>query len=61
MCATNAFIGREGCGVGTVSFKNESNGDTPTKTALAAVMLATSMKFEGCVRKIFISGGGKRG
>ena len=35
------------CGVDAVSFKNESNGDTPTKTALAAVMLATSMKFEG--------------
>ena len=47
MCATDTFIGRERCGVGVVSFKNESNGDTPTKTALAAVMLATSMKFEG--------------
>lgn len=47
MCATNAFIGREGCEVGTVSFKNESNGDTPTKTVLAAAMLATSTEFEG--------------
>ena len=41
------FYWQGGCGVGTVSFKNESNGDTPTKTALAAVMLETSMKFEG--------------
>lgn len=47
MYATDTFIAREGCGVGTVSFKNESNGDMPTKTALAAVMLAISMKFEG--------------
>ena len=47
MYATDTFIGRERCGVGVVSFKNESNGDTPTKTVLAAVMLETSMKFEG--------------
>ena len=33
--------------VGTVSFKNESNGDMPTKAVLAAVMLAPSMKLEG--------------
>ena len=46
MYATDTFIGRERCGVGVVSFKNESNGDTPTKTALAAVMLENSMKFE---------------
>lgn len=47
MCATNAFIGREGCEVGTVSFKNESNGDAPTKTVLTAVMIATSTEFKG--------------
>ena len=47
MYAMDTFIGRPRCGVGVVSFKNESNGDTPTKTARAAVMLATSMKFEG--------------
>ena len=47
MYAKDTFIGRERCGVGVVLFKNESNGDTPTKTALAAVMLETSMKFEG--------------
>ena len=47
MYATNAFIGREGCEVCTVLFKNESNGDMPTKPALAAVMLATSTEFEG--------------
>ena len=47
MYATDTFIGRERCGVGVVSFKNKSNGDTPTKTALSAVMLETSMKFEG--------------
>ena len=47
MYATDNFIGRERCGVGVVSFKNESNGDTPTKTALAAFMLATSTEFEG--------------
>ena len=35
------------CGVDAVSFKNESNGDTPTKTALAAFMLATATEFEG--------------
>ena len=50
MYATDTFIGRERCGVGVVSFKNESNGDMPTKTALAAVMLETSMKFEGYKR-----------
>ena len=47
MCATDTFIGGERRGVGVVSFKNESNGDTPTKTALAAFMLATSTEFEG--------------
>ena len=47
MYAMDTFIGRRRCGVGVVSFKNESNGDTPTKTALAAVTLETSMKFEG--------------
>lgn len=47
MCATDTFIGGERRGVGVVSFKNESNGDTPTKTVLAAIMLEISMKFEG--------------
>ena len=47
MCATDTFIGGERRGVGVVSFKNESNGDTPTKTVLTAIMLEISMKFEG--------------
>ena len=47
MYATDTFIGGERRGVGVVSFKNESNGDTPTKTVLAAIMLEISMKFEG--------------
>lgn len=47
MCATDTFIGGERRGVGVVSFKNESNGDTPIKTVLAAIMLEISMKFEG--------------
>ena len=38
------------CGVDAVSFKNESNGDTPTKTVLAAIMLEILMKFEGWKR-----------
>ena len=50
MYVTDTFIGRERCGVGVVSFKNESNGDTPTKTVLAAIMLEILMKFEGWKR-----------